>query len=585
MFSNKPSSLFACCTVSILLHISGISVAQTTGKGDRLSGPNFTGRSSVIAQHGMAATSHPLATQVALDILKEGGSAVDAAIAANAALGVIEPNNCGIGGDLFAIVWSAKDQKLYGLNASGRSAAGQSFAMLKEQLKDKEQIPLYGPLSVSVPGTVDGWFELHRRFGKLPMKKLLSPGITFAREGAPVPEVIAFSWNQAFVRLDAQKSVVGEFDNFKKTFLINGHAPKEGEIFKNPDLAATYEKIGKGGRDAFYKGEIATAMDSYARKTGILIRKEDFAATKSTWVEPVSTNYRGFDVYELPPNGQGISVLQMLNIVEGYDLKSMGHNSAEYLHLLIEAKKLAFEDRARYYADPQFSKVPVKQLVSKEYAAQRRKLISKTAAAERYDSGELALKEGDTVYLTVADKDGNIVSLIQSNMLEFGSGMVPDGLGFVFHNRGTSFSLKSGHANVYAPGKRPFNTIIPGFVMKNGKPFLSFGVMGGAMQPQGHLQVLCNMIDFGMNVQQAGDAARFSHSGSSEPVGTTMTTGGLLALESGIPAETREKLRAKGHKLSDKDFFGGYQAIQVDSVNKVYHGASEMRKDGQAAGY
>lgn len=584
MLSTKLNSLFACCSILLLLHISGFALAQTTGKGDRLSGPNFTGRSAVIAQHGMAATSHPLATQIALDILKQGGSAVDAAIAANASLGVIEPNNCGIGGDLFAIIWSEKDQKLYGLNASGRSAAGQTFAMLKEHLKEKEQIPLYGPLSVSVPGTVDGWFELHKRFGRLSMKKLLAPGIAFAREGAPVPEVIAFSWNQAFVRLDAQKSLIGEFDNFKKTFLINGNAPKEGEIFKNPDLANTYEKIAKGGRDAFYTGEIAATMDAYARKTGIAIRKEDLAATKSTWIEPVSTNYRGFDVFELPPNGQGISVLQMLNLVEGYDLKSMGHNSAEYLHVLIEAKKLAFEDRARYFADPEFSKIPVKQLVSKEYAVQRRKLI-RPNAAERVDSGELALKEGDTIYLTVADKDGNIVSLIQSNMLEFGSGMVPDGLGFVFHNRGTSFSLKPGHANVYEPGKRPFNTIIPGFVMKDGKPFLSFGVMGGAMQPQGHLQVLCNMIDFGMNVQQAGDAARFSHSGSSEPIGTMMTTGGLLALESGISAETREKLRAKGHKLVDKDFFGGYQAIQVDRVNKVYHGASEMRKDGQAAGY
>jgi gamma-glutamyltranspeptidase/glutathione hydrolase len=576
--SLAPAFLFLALTVS------GLTFGQA-GRGDRISGSNFESRSPVLATKGMVATSHPLATQAGLDILKKGGSAMDAAVAANAVLGVIEPNNSGIGGDLFAIVWSAKDKKLYGLNASGRSAKGQSYDQLKATLKDKPLIPLYGPLSVSVPGTVDGWFALHKRFGKLKMSEILMPGIAYAREGAPVPEVIAFSWNQAYNRLNEQKLLIGEFENFRSTFLINGVAPKEGDIFKNPDLASTYEKIARGGRDVFYKGEIADKIDAYAKKTGIPLRKEDLIANKSTWIEPVSVNYRGYDVYELPPNGQGISVLQSLNIVEGYDLKKMGHNSAEYLHILIEAKKLAFEDRARYYADPDFAKIPTEKLLSKAYATERRKLIDPKHASKTFDASQSVLKEGDTIYLTVADEEGNIVSLIQSNMLEFGSGMVPDGLGFVFHNRGTSFNMTPGHANVYAPGKRPFNTIIPGFVLKNNRPFLSFGVMGGAMQPQGHLQVLCNIIDFGMNVQEAGDAARFAHSGSSEPIGTMMTDGGHVALESGISKQTREELQHMGHHIIDKDFFGGYQAIMLDSARQVYRGASEMRKDGQAAGY
>ncbi|WP_218147675.1 gamma-glutamyltransferase [Dyadobacter sp. SG02] len=555
-----------------------------SGRGDRISGSNFESRSPVLAMHGMVATSHPLATQAGLDILKKGGTAMDAAIAANAALGVIEPNNCGIGGDLFAIVWSAKDKKLYGLNASGRSANGTSYEKLKSALGDRPQIPLYGPLSISVPGAVDGWFALHQRFGKLKMTDVLAPAIAFAREGAPVPEVIAYSWDVAHKRLKDQKDIT-EFENFGKTFLINGAAPRYGQVFKNPDLAATYEKIAKQGRDVFYKGEIADRIDAYARKTGMLIRKEDLAATKSTWVEPISVNYRGYDVYELPPNGQGISVLQMLNILKPYDLKKLGHNSVEYLHLLIEAKKLAFEDRARYYADPDFAKIPVQALLSEKYAAERRALINPDKASVKFDASQSVLKDGDTIYLTVADAEGNMVSLIQSNMLEFGSGMVPDGLGFVFHNRGSGFNLTPGHANVYAPGKRPFNTIIPAFVLKDGKPFLSFGVMGGAMQPQGHLQILCNIIDFGMNVQEAGDAARFAHSGSSEPIGTVMSDGGKVALESGIPAPVREALQRKGHQFAEKDFFGGYQAILVDQQEKVYQGASEMRKDGQAAGY
>jgi gamma-glutamyltranspeptidase/glutathione hydrolase len=567
------------------LFIAQVYGQSIPGKGDRITGPNFATRSPVLGQHGMVATSHPLATEIGLDILKQGGSAVDAAIAANAALGVVEPNNGGIGGDLFALVWSAKDRKLYGLNASGRSPKGLTYESLKTILGKRGQIPLYGPLSVSVPGAVDGWFTLHERFGRLPMRKLLTPSIQYAREGVPVPQVIAYSWQVAANRLASNQADITEFDNFRHTFLINGKAPAEGQVFRNPDLAATYATLATDGRDAFYKGLIADAIDRYARRTGLFLRKADLTAHRSQWIDPVSVNYRGYDVHELPPNGQGIAVLQMLNILEGFDLKRLSHNSADYLHLLVEAKKLAFEDRARYYADPDFARVPVDKLLSKDYAASRRKLIDPQKASERLDAGDVTLRTGDTVYLTVADNEGNMVSLIQSNMLEFGSGMVPDGLGFVFHNRGTSFSMQPNHANVYAPGKRPFNTIIPGFVTKNGDPYLSFGVMGGAMQPQGQVQVLCNLIDFGMNVQEAGDAARFSHSGSSEPIGTTMTDGGRLALESGIPAEVREELQKRGHHLALTDFFGGYQAILWDATNRVYWGATDMRKDGQAAGY
>lgn len=568
-----------------LLLFTGHLCGQPANKGDRITGPDFATRSPILGRHGMVATSHPLATQIALDVLKQGGTAVDAAIAANAALGVAEPNNGGIGGDLFAMVWSAKEHKLYGLNASGRSPKELTYNTLRTVLGTQPQLPLYGPLSVSVPGAVDGWFTLHRRFGRLPMRTLLAPSIRYAREGVPVPQVIAYSWQVAAARLAASEAIVQEFDNFRHTFLIDGKAPVEGQMFRNPDLAATYEKLAKEGRDAFYKGSIADALDRYARRAGLYLRKADLALHASTWVDPISTSYRGYDVHELPPNGQGIAVLQMLNIVEGYDLKSLGHNSADYLHLLVEAKKLAFEDRARYYADPDFARASTGWLLSKEYAAGRRRLIDPKKASERLDAGDPALRAGDTVYLTVADNQGNMVSLIQSNMLEFGSGLVPDGLGFVLQNRGTSFSMEPGHANVYAPAKRPFTTIIPGFVTRNGEPFLSFGVMGGAMQPQGHLQVLCNIIDFGMNVQEAGDAARFSHSGSSEPTGTRMTDGGRLALESGVSSQVRTALEKRGHHLAPTDFFGGYQAIRWDAVNHIYWGASEMRKDGQAAGY
>ncbi|RME41009.1 MAG: gamma-glutamyltransferase [Planctomycetota bacterium] len=554
--------------------VAGVSVVSA---GDRITGRAFVTRSEVIARHGMAATSQPLATQIAIDILKQGGSAVDAAIAANAALGLMEPTGSGIGGDLFAIVWDNKTKKLYGLNASGRSP----YALTLDHFRREglTSIPAFGPLPVSVPGCVDGWFELHRRFGKLPMEQILAPAIRYAREGFPVSELIAYYWKIG-------GRILGRFPNFAATYLPGGKAPAKGDIFRNPDLARTYEIIATQGRDAFYRGQLTDVMVSYCERVGCFLRRKDFEDHTSTWVEPVSTNYRGYDVWELPPNGQGIATLQILNLLEPFPLASMGHNSADYLHLLIEAKKIAYEDRARFYADMDFAHVPVKELISKAYAAERIKLYDPRRARRRIEPGDPKLGRGDTVYLTVADKDRNMVSLIQSNYRGFGSGLVPDGLGFVFQDRGQLFSLQEGHPNVYAPHKRPFHTIIPGFVTRDGKPFLSFGVMGGDMQPQGHVQILCNIIDFGMNVQEAGDAPRFHHIGSSEPTGTRMTDGGEVSLESGIPMEVQRELTRRGHRIRFRSGgFGGYQAILYDAKRDVYFGASESRKDGQAAGY
>ena len=544
---------------------------------DRPFGRPFASRSEVIAPHAMAATSQPLATQIALDILKAGGSAVDAAIAANAALGLMEPTGNGIGGDLFAIVWDAKKEELVGLNASGRAPALMTLEYFRERGIDR--IPSFGPLPVSVPGTVDGWFELHSRYGRLEMADILAPTIAYARNGFPVSEVIA----NYFLSNERR---IGHYPGFAETYMPGGRVPAKGEMFRNPRLAATLEEIALGGRDAFYKGEIARKIDAYMTEQGGLLRYDDLARHASEWVTPVSTNYRGWDVYELPPNGQGIAALQILNILEGFDIAAMGFGSAEYVHTLVEAKKLAFEDRARYYADMDFVDVPVEMLISKEYAAERRRLISADAAAASYAAGDAGLEEGDTIYLTVADADGNMVSLIQSNYRGMGSGMTPGDLGFVLQNRAELFSLQEGHANVLEPGKRPFHTIIPAFVMKDGKPLISFGLMGGAMQPQGHAQIVVNMVDFGMNLQEAGDAARVNHKGSSDPTGKRMTDGGVVHLESGFSDEVRKQLEALGHTLGASDGgFGGYQAIMLDAGQGVYYGASEVRKDGQAAGY
>ena len=549
--------------------------------GPRPSGSRVPTRSEVIATHGMAATSQPLVSQVALDVLKRGGTAVDAAIAANATLGLMEPTGNGVGGDLFAIVWDAKTQKLYGLNGSGRSPKSLTFENLQAELAkaNSKTIPRRGPLPVSVPGAVDGWFALHGKFGKIPMKDLLQPAISYARDGFPVSEVIADGWA-------ANAKVLAQYPNFKETYMPGGRTPAKGEIFRNPQLADTLARIAAGGRDAFYAGDIARRIEKYMRANGGYLTAADLAAHTSEWVEPVSTNYRGYDVWELPPNSQGIAALQMLNILEAYDLKSMGFASPEYLHLFVEAKKLAFEDRARFYADPQFAKIPLRGLLSKEYAARRRALIRPDKAALEYPTDPAALERGDTIYMSVADAAGNMVSLIQSNYRGMGSGMTPDGCGFILQDRGEMFSMTPGHANVYAPGKRPFHTIIPAFVTKDGKPWLSFGLMGGAMQPQGHVQVLVNIIDFGMNLQQAGDVPRVRHDGSSEPTDEHMTDGGEIVLENGYSPEVVKALQAKGHKVTvanDGDF-GGYQAI-LRNDQGVYFGASESRKDGAAQGY
>lgn len=527
----------------------------------------------------MAATSHPLATQIALDTLKQGGSAVDGAIAANAALGLMEPTGSGIGGDLFAIHWAADTRTLSGLNASGRSPRGLSYEDMCSACPEGK-IPSHGPLSVSTPGAVDGWFELHRRFGQLPMAQLLAPAIAYAEEGFPVTEIIAAYWAS-----DAEK--LGEYPGFARVFMPSGRAPVPGEIFTNAGLANTYRRIAEGGRDGFYRGDVAQAIHDYMAANGGYLSVEDLEAHTSEWVDPVTTSYRGYDVWQLPPNGQGIAVLQMLNILEGYDLQSLGWGSPEYLHVLIEAKKLAFEDRAHFYADPDFSDVPVAELISKPYAQTRRALIDLERASHALPFGEPAsLNRGDTVYLTVADGAGNMLSLIQSNYRGMGSGMTPGELGFVLQDRGEMFSLDDGHANVYAPGKRPFHTIIPAFVTREGEPFMSFGVMGAAMQPQGQVQVLCNIIDFGMDVQAAGDAPRIRHEGSSDPMGETMSDGGAVYLETGHVDQTLEALRALGHSAGrEADGYGGYQAIQRDRDSGVYFGASESRKDGHAAGY
>lgn len=560
---------------TFLLLVSALLFASSVFSQDRITGHNFATRSEVIAQHGMACTSQPLATQVALDILKSGGNAIDAAIAANAVLGLMEPTGNGIGGDIFAIVWDAKTRKLYGLNGSGRSPYELKLQYFKENGYSK--IPALGALSVSVPGCVDGWFELNKKFGKKPMSEILAPAVKYAREGFPVSEVIAYYWQ-------SNSRSLQKYPGFAEIYMPGGKAPAKGEIFKNPYLANTLEKIGKEGRDVFYRGEMAEKMVKYLRENGGFFTMKDFEDHHSDWVEPVSTNYRGYDVWELPPNGQGIATLQMLNILENFDLKSMGFGSPGYMHLFIEAKKLAFEDRAKFYADPDFNKIPVDALISKEYGKQRAGLIDQNRAARSYPAG--FPESPNTIYLTTADSEGNMVSLIQSNFRGMGSGMTPGQLGFVLQDRGELFSLEEGHMNLYEPHKRPFHTIIPAFITKDGEPFISFGVMGGGMQPQGHTQIVCNLIDFGMNLQEAGDAPRISHEGSGEPTGEKMSDGGIASLESGFDYETIRELMSKGHYIRfEKGPYGGYQAIMYDSKNKVYYGASESRKDGQAAGY
>jgi gamma-glutamyltranspeptidase/glutathione hydrolase len=598
-------SLRSAVVCLLVIACFGISFGQI----DRITGKPFATRSEVLARHGMVCTSVPAATQVGLDILKRGGNAVDAAIAANATLGLMEPVSNGIGGDLFAIVYSAKENKLYGINGSGRSPLGLSYEQMRAELDKlhRKTIPPRGMLPISVPGTVDAWSELHKKFGKLKFSDDLAPAVKYAEEGFPVTELIAFYWHFG---PEVYKDLPGAF---LQTYTLDGkgRTPAKGDIFKNPALAKTLRLIGEKGRDAFYKGEIADKIDKFMRENGGFLRKADFEKHTSTWVDPVSTNYRGYDVFELPPNGQGIATLQILNILEGFDLKSMGRNSAETLHAMIEAKKIAWADRAKFYADPEFAKIPLAGLLSKEYAGERRKLIDPGHAAKAVEAGvppangaesqareplqdsaatpkRSPVDDGDTIYMCTADDEGNMVSLIQSNYRGMGCGIVVPGLGFMFQDRGELFSMEPGHANVYAPGKRPFHTIIPGFVMKDGKPWEAFGVMGGGMQPQGHVQVLTNQIDFGLNAQEAGDASRWQHEGDNEPTGEKMEKGGYVEVESGIPYDIVRELEKRGHEVRfDVGGYGGYQAIKIElhDGQRVYVGASESRKDGQAAGY
>ena len=559
----------------LLLAISTISFLSLSAQ-DRVNGATFQTRSPVLAEHGMVCTSHPLASQIGLDILKQGGNAIDAAIAANAALGLMEPTGCGVGGDLFAIVWDAKTQKLYGLNGSGRSPKSMSLDTLKAM--GLEKIPAYGPLPVSVPGAVDGWTSLHDKFGSMPLKKILAPAIGYAEEGFPVTELIGY-----YLGSIDRFSRMG-YPNIKETYYDpnGGERPKNGDRYRNPALADTYRAIAKKGREGFYEGEVAQTITTFIKEQGGFLSLEDLSSHHSQWVEPVSVNYRGYDVWELPPNGQGIAALQLLNILENKDFSEVRWGSEEHLHLFTEAKKRVFEDRAKYYADMDMAEVPVEALLSKEYAAENFNELKPYAST--YDAGEISA--GETIYLTVADKDGNMISLIQSNYRGMGSGMVPPGLGFMLQDRGELFSLEEGFNNTYEPGKRPFHTIIPAFITKDGAPLMSFGVMGGDFQPQGHAQIVMNMVDYGMNVQEAGDAPRWDHSGGSSPVTGPSTDKGEVHVESGIPYETVRGLMGRGHKVGfARGIYGGYQAIYRDPETGFYHGASESRKDGQAVGY
>ncbi len=555
-------------------------------------------RSAVYGRNGMAATAHPLASQAAIDILKQGGSAVDAAIAANAALGLMEPTGNGIGGDLFAIVWDPASKSLHGYNSSGRSPRSRNMEQLLVKIdalkaagklaEDHQGVPSHGSLSVTVPGTVDGWFALHQRFGKLAMKQVLEPAIHYAREGHPIAPVIAWYLERSLKGFERRLPMIEEFDNARATWFARG-APQAGELFRNPDLADTLEILGNQGRDAFYKGTLARTIDAYMRRIGGDLRYDDFANHQGEWVTPGSVNYRGYDVYELPPNGQGFAALQMLSILKNVKLNQWPRSSPEVFHYMVEAKRLAFEDVGRFYADPTYNNYHYRQLLTDAYGQQRFKEIDPNRALASVQPGDPKLEgPGDTTYLTVADKNGMMVSLIQSNYRGMGSGLVPDGLGFMLQDRGELFSLDASHPNVYAPGKRPFHTIIPAFVMRNGQPWMSFGLMGGAMQPQGHVQVLVNMIDFGMNVQEAGDAARFNHQGGRQPTGVDEDLLGILQLEPGVPAATADSLEKMGHRVKvvpNGAAFGGYQAIQRDPDTGVYTGATEMRKDGTVAAY
>jgi gamma-glutamyltranspeptidase/glutathione hydrolase len=565
---------FAAIASAAALLLMSDGIDQTT-----LADRGVATRSVVYAPHGMVCAAQPLAVQAGLDMLKAGGTAVDAAIAVNACLGLMEPTSNGLGGDLFAIVWDPKLKKVVGLNGSGRAP----LALTVEKVKPDSDgtIPLFSPFSWTVPGACDAWFELHKRYGKLPMKTILAPAIRYATEGFPLSPVIAGDWGRGAARMK-------DMPGFAQVFMPGGHAPKEGEIFRIPALAKTLQLIADKGRDAYYKGPIADAVVRFSQANGGFFALEDFARHTSTWDEPISTTYRGYTVWELPPNTQGLAALQMLNILENFDLKSMGRGSADYWHVMVEAKKIAFADRARYYADPAFAKVPVDKLLAKDYARDRAKLVDMAHAAQTDAPGEVAaLNRPGTTYFCTADANGMMVSLIQSNYTGFGSGYAVPEVGFGLQDRGGMFSLHAGHPNRLEPGKRPFQTIIPAFLTKDGEALMAFGLMGGDMQPQGHAQIVVNLVDFGMNLQEAGDAIRFHHSGSTEPTGTVMLHGGELHIEDGLPPAVIDELKRRGHVITPESVgaYGGYQAIRRDVKTGMYAGATEKRKDGCAAGY
>jgi len=578
---NKTTRLAASCLMfAIVQGLTPTAPNGTSAAEYNRPGPHpRQSRSEIVATHGIVATSQPLATEVGLDVLKRGGSAADAAIAANAMLGLVEPMSCGIGGDLFVIYWDNNTQKLYGLNASGRSPYALNRDVFKE--KSLHSIPGQGPLSWSVPGCVEGWEKLRARFGKKQLAQLLQPSIRYAEEGFPVTEIIAGYWQ-------GSQSGLLKWPDSARTYLPGGRAPAAGEIFSNPQLAASYRAIAQDGPAAFYQGSIARKIVEFSQANGGYFSLRDLADHHSDWVEPVTTSYRGYDVWELPPNGQGIAALQMLNLIEPHDVRKMGRGSPEWFHLFTEAKKLAFADRAKFYSDPDFNKLPVAELISKPYAQRRGARINMQSAAKDVPAGDPLLAHGDTIYLSVVDKDRNCCSLIQSNFAGFGSMVVPGDVGFVIQNRGMLFSLDEQHLNRLEPHKRPFHTIIPAMVTRDGKPWFCFGVMGGDMQAQGHVQILVDLIDFDMNIQEAGDEARIRHDGSATPTGEPEEPGGgELHVERGIASDVIQALEQRGHRVRESGGggFGGYQGILIDWKNGVLHGASEPRKDGCAAGY
>src|SRR3984893_10965611 len=551
----------------ILLAILSVSIVVTTFAASPAAAQDRNqGRSMVISRYGVVAAESPLAAQAGVQMLERGGTAVDAAVAANAMMGLVAPMSNGIGGDLFVIVYDAKSGKLYGLNASGWAPAGLTIEFLKKQ--GFQDMPAQGIQAVTVPGTVDGWQKLLDRFGKKKLSEVLAPAIKAADEGFPLTEWTSGLWgaNADFLRGNEAAA---------RTYLPGNHPPAVGEIFRNPDLARSLRFIAHGRPDACYKGELAKNIVETSRRHGGTLAEKDFAEYSAEWVDPISTTYRGWTVYELPPNSQGLAALEMLNIMETFPLDKSGLNSAATLHAMIEAKKLAYADLVRYIGDPKFSTLPVKQLLSKDFAAARAKQIDPNKA--NCNVGPATLLPGsDTIYLSTVDRDGNMVSLIQSNFDDFGSGVVAEGSGFILHNRGALFSLDSSSPNALAPRKRPLHTIIPAF-MENGNTRIAFGIMGGWNQSQAHAQYVSHIVDFNQNIQAAMETARF----------TKISFQGCdVELENRVPGNVRAELEAKGHVVrlhnGFSNRFGGGQAVMRDFGAGVNYGASDPRKDGAA---